>query len=109
MQRVMLRLMRKNFLVETLDTHIAKVSSTDATGHRLSKELLTSCSPIAPIATFVGLKTDSAIADQNTGVAKETKKEKEAATGAQGKNIKAPSTHSNSGNDEPHCSRTSRY
>lgn len=52
-QQVMLDLMRKEIIGEDLDAHISKFFNTDAAAGRLLKNLPTSNSFIAPVATVV--------------------------------------------------------
>lgn len=58
---IMLELLGKHVIGETLDAHVAKYFYTNAGADGVSKILLTSCSFIAPVATFLRLKMDAAI------------------------------------------------
>lgn len=73
-EQIMLDLLRKEIIGETLGGHVAKLLDTDAAINRLSKELLTSSLFVALIVTFVQLENGSAIADQNTVLATASKK-----------------------------------
>lgn len=70
LEQVMLDLLRKDVIEETMDAHIAKVLNTYAAADEISEKLLTSSSFIAPITTFVPYKTNLFIVDQNTVFAK---------------------------------------
>lgn len=64
LQQEMLDLSRKQVIEEMLGVHTVKSSDTNEAAEGLSKSLLTSTSFIAPIATFVLLKTDLAMEGQ---------------------------------------------
>lgn len=66
--------LREEVIGETLDAPIGKILDTDVAANRLLKKLLTSRSFMRPIATFIRHNTDSAIAVQNTVLAKASKK-----------------------------------
>lgn len=72
-EQLMLDLLRKDVIGEKLDRHIAKFFDTEAATDGLSKKLMTSSSFMAPIATFVSRRPDSAIADMGTAAAKASK------------------------------------
>lgn len=60
-EQVMLDLLSKDFIGETLDAHTAKYLNTNEAAEGLSKRLLTSNSVLPPIATFVRRTTDKAM------------------------------------------------
>lgn len=63
--------MRKDVIGESVNVHAAKCIDTDAATDRISKKFLARSSfKVAPVGTFVQLKTDIPIADKNTLFAK---------------------------------------
>lgn len=90
--QVILDLLPKEVISETLEAYLVRFFDTYAAAYRLSKKLLASSSFMALIATFVPRKTDSVIANQNTVLEKVSEKEAMAFTEEYGDTIKeAPS------------------
>lgn len=100
--------LHKDVMSKTLEVHIAKFFEISAAADRLWKKFMKSSSFMAPIATFVPRKTDCAKADQNTLIAKASKREPVVATEAYGDNIEEAPSWSDSGIEETHRSRSSR-
>lgn len=71
-EQVMLNLLRKDVIEDTLEAHIPKVFDTYAAADRLSKRLLTSIKFMAPIVT-VRRKKDTTIEQQKYSTAFATK------------------------------------
>lgn len=69
-EQVMLDLLCKEVICETLDTKIAKCFDMEAATDRLSKRILTSSLFVLAFATFMRRKTDSTIADKGNAAAK---------------------------------------
>lgn len=70
----MLYLLRREVISETLTAHIAKLFDIGPAANRLRKKLLIQIVITAQIPMFVQRKTDTAIADPNTELAKSLKK-----------------------------------
>lgn len=61
---VMLNLLHKDVILDTLDGHVAKIFDTEAAADRLSKRFLTSSTFMESIATFMRSKTYTTMAQQ---------------------------------------------
>lgn len=78
-EQILLDLLPKDVIGDTLEAHIAKFLDTDEFTDRVQKKLLTSSSFMASIATYVHRKTNTAIADRNIVFTK-TSKERNSCT-----------------------------
>lgn len=58
---MMLDVLCRNVICNTIDAHIANYFNVDANADKLSKRLLNSSSFIAPITTFVRLQADTTL------------------------------------------------
>lgn len=102
-------LSRKKVISQSMDCVIPKLFHTNTAADRLLKRLLTSISLLAPIATLVRRRTDSAFTDRSSVAPKAPKKELKEATDAYGNFIGKLKSRSDSGSEEPRCSRYFRF
>lgn len=73
LRHVMLHLLRKNVIGETVHAYVSKVFAPDAAADKFLKHLQTSSSFMAPTATFAQRKTHTSIVNKNTLFAKASK------------------------------------
>lgn len=73
-EQVMLALLRKKVVRDTLNADIVNYCNTDVAANKLSKRLMTSSSFMTPITTFVRQKMDTAMESKNHNTALESKR-----------------------------------